>query len=115
MKGFLLRALVRLRLVAQPTFRITVQHTHPGPDQLTADNIVVVRGAAADKWTCFRCPGGCGQKIMLPADTWRTVTDWLGRPWIDPSVRQLNDCRCHFWIRRGTTYWCGDSGTFRSF
>lgn len=113
-RGLLLRALVRLRLVEEPAFRITVQDTHPRPEQLAADSIVLVRGTSGDKWTCFQCPGGCGQKIMLPADTWHTGTDWLGRPRIEPSIRQLNDCGCHFWIRRGKAYWCRDSGTFPS-
>ena len=115
MRGFLLRTLVKLRLVEQPAFDMTVQDSHPEPEQLTSDNLVVVRGATGDKWTCFHCPGGCGKKVMLQADTWHTVADWLGRPWIHPSVRQMNDCRCHFWIRRGSTYWCRDSGTRPNF
>ena len=35
--------------------------------------------------------------------------DWLGRPSLSPSVRQLNECRCHFWITRGMVRWCADS------
>lgn len=36
--------------------------------------------------------------------------DWLRRPSVTPSVRQLNDCGCHFWIKSGRIQWCSDSG-----
>jgi hypothetical protein len=41
---------------------------------------------------------------------WAASIDRLGRPTLHPSVRQLNECKCHFWIREGTVHWCTDSG-----
>ena len=41
---------------------------------------------------------------------WTAVPDWMKRPTISTSVRQTNECRCHFWIRQGRIDWCKDSG-----
>jgi hypothetical protein len=59
-----------------------------------------------NKWACFHCPGGCSEIIRLSLSKnerpkWTTVPGWLKRPAVSPSVRQLNDCRCHFWIKQG--------------
>ncbi|MGB4950377.1 MAG: DUF6527 family protein [Rhizobiaceae bacterium] len=67
-----------------------------------------------DKWACFRCPCGCGETIKLSLSKnrrprWTAISDWLKRPAISPSVRQTNECRCHFWIRQGRIDWCKDS------
>ncbi|WJY23323.1 DUF6527 family protein [Fontisubflavum oceani] len=40
---------------------------------------------------------------------WTAMSDWLRRPTISPSVRQTNECRCHFWIHQGRIDWCNDS------
>lgn len=113
MRGFLLRLLVRLGVAERPEFTATQQAGHPG--DLAAGRLVIVRDGKIRKWTCFQCPGGCGERILLSmswtrSPKWRARVDWLGRPSIHPSVRMLNDCRCHFWIRRGRVEWCRDSG-----
>lgn len=41
---------------------------------------------------------------------WRTLVDWLGRPTVEPSIRQVNECRCHFWVCCGRVVWCADLG-----
>ena len=63
------------------------------------------------KWASFRCPGECGRIVRLrlaPTESphWEVNTDWLGRATITPSVRQLTECDCHFWVRRGCVHWC---------
>ncbi|MCW3783225.1 DUF6527 family protein [Defluviimonas salinarum] len=76
--------------------------------------MIVVRDGV-DKWACFLCPGGCGEVLKLSLSRnrrprWKVNIDWLARPTAAPSVRQLNECRCHFWIRKGRVEWCRDSG-----
>ncbi|MDV4146480.1 DUF6527 family protein [Shimia sp. FJ5] len=75
--------------------------------------MIIVRDGV-DKWACFHCPSGCGETIKLSLSKnrmprWTAMSDWLRRPTISPSVRQTNECRCHFWIRCGRIDWCRDS------
>ena len=100
--------------IKPPVFISEVVSQHPTPDSLEEGKLVIVKNGRLKKWACFRCPGGCGLKIMLSlspnrSPRWRVKSDWLGRPSIKPSIRQLNDCGCHFWIRRGGVEWCLDS------
>ncbi|WP_333722496.1 DUF6527 family protein [Agrobacterium tumefaciens] len=37
---------------------------------------------------------------------WQVTLDFWSRPTIKPSVHQLNECGCHFWITNGTIDWC---------
>lgn len=113
MRGVVLRMLVRLGIAKRPELTATEQRVHPG--NLDVGQLVVVRDGGIEKWTCFQCPGGCGENIMLSMSRkrrprWNVHIDWLGRPSVQPSVRMLNDCRCHFWVRRGRVDWCRDSG-----
>lgn len=87
---------------------------HPSPEELVQGVFVVVKDAQHDKWACFRCPGGCGQKVQLSLSNqrsprWRVKLDYLDRPTVSPSVRMTNHCGCHFWIRDGLVEWCPDS------
>lgn len=98
-----------------PDLVARVRETHPPPAELVDGRLVVVKDGELEKALCFRCPGGCGQKIVLSLLAsrvlrWRVRLDWLRRPTVEPSVRQLNACQCHFWIRCGRVEWCGDSG-----
>lgn len=91
---------------------------HPIPEELCTGTLILVRDGGLDKWACFRCPGGCGEKIQLSLSQtrrprWAARFDWLLRPTVHPSVRQLNACRCHFWVKRGRVFWCADSGRRR--
>ena len=88
---------------------------HPTPEELPPGHLVVVRDGGREKVACFLCPGGCGQKIVLSMfhnrhSRWRVRFDWLGRPTVSPSVRQLGKCQCHYWIHAGAVAWCADSG-----
>lgn len=105
----------RCRLVGRSDLVGRVSARHPTPEELQARSLIVVRDGALDKWACFRCPGECGEKIQLSLSRarrprWSVRLDWLLRPTIEPSVRQLNACRCHFWVEHGQVQWCADSG-----
>ncbi len=85
----------------------------PADMEIKSDELVVVESDGFRKWACLKCPGGCGVKIALSLNPnrrprWRVATDWFARPSIEPSVHQMNDCRCHFWVRRGVIEWCPD-------
>ncbi|MDB5325902.1 MAG: hypothetical protein JWM57_1471 [Phycisphaerales bacterium] len=107
--------LVACRIIPRPDFVARVQRDHPAPEQLKPGRLVVVRDGPVEKWICFLCPGGCGEKVMLnlsarKSPRWGVTIDWLNRPTVEPSVLQVNGCRCHFWIRGGEIDWCPDSG-----
>ena len=107
--------LVSLRLIKQPELIGRVRSSHPTPEEIAPSEIVIVGDRKYRKWACFRCPGGCGEVILLSLNTsqrpsWKVVLDWLRRPTLYPSVRQLNECNCHFWVRKGLIEWCEDSG-----
>ena len=36
--------------------------------------------------------------------------DFLDRPTIHPSVRQLDGAYAHFWVKSGYVEWCADTG-----
>lgn len=112
-RTFAQQLLTRLRLIPRPDFAAKIVPTHPTPEEVKPGAMLVVGDDKYQKWACFRCPGGCGENILLPLNKtqrprWAVSVDWLGRPTIHPSVRQLNDCRCHFWIRQGCVDWCPD-------
>ena len=93
----------------------SVQEAHADPERLTSGRMIIVRSGRLDKWGCFRCPGGCGEKLQLSLSQkrrprWSIAVDWFGRPSVSPSIRQTNACRCHFWIKKGRVEWCRDSG-----
>jgi hypothetical protein len=105
---------VRLGFIAKPVFEIRFMDRHPTPDQVQDGQIVVVRGVEHHKWACFRCPGGCGNRLQLSLvptrrPRWTIRRDWLNRPSVHPSVLQTGACGAHFWIANGTVIWCEDS------
>lgn len=110
----LLKVLAAIGIARRTDLIARVSDTHPAPVDLPPGRLVLVRNGSLEKAACFRCPGGCGVKIVLPLTSskrpiWRVQLDWLRRPTVEPSVRQLNECQCHFWIRRGLVEWCSDS------
>ncbi len=42
--------------------------------------------------------------------SWDVTIDSLDRPTVSPSVRQLEGSYAHFWIKKGSVEWCGDTG-----
>ena len=109
------RSLEVIRLIPRSRLLAKVQAVHPTPEQLCRGTLIIVRDNSVDKWICFGCPCGCGAKVQLSMDRnrrprWAAKVDWLGRPSVEPSIRRLDECLCHFWINRGQILWCADSG-----
>lgn len=109
------QALVAAGIIPRPDLVARVMDSHPTPGDLKPGVLVVVQDGDRAKWACLRCPGGCGEKLQLSLNLsrrprWAVSLDWLQRPSVSPSIHQLNDCRCHFWIKGGTVEWCVDSG-----
>ena len=115
LKTWLRTAFVALGWIKRPAFVGEIMPRHPSSQELVEGTLVLVKDAIGDKWACFRCPGGCGQKVQLSLSAqrnprWKVKLDYLDRPIVSPSVRMTNSCRCHFWIHSGVVSWCPDSG-----
>ena len=83
----------------------------PAQSSLTDGKLALVQSGDVKKWACLKCPGGCGEVINLSLNPnqrprWTVSEDFWTRPSIDPSVRQKNDCGCHFLIKQGQVIWC---------
>ena len=112
--NILRRFLAAVGLIQRPDLVSKVMGRHPSPTDLPSGTLIVVKDGELEKWACLRCPGGCGEKLMLSLNAarrprWTVTSDWLRRPSITPSINQLNACRCHFWITSGVVHWCEDS------
>lgn len=106
--------LIKLKVIERPDLSARIVKVHPAPEEIIPKQVFVVGDARYRKWACFRCPGECGEAILLSLKqtqhpSWKVTIDWLGRPTIHPSVRQLNECKCHFWVRHGCVEWCADT------
>lgn len=104
------RSIVRPDLVLRSTER------QPAPQDLRSGVVYMVQGGGTPKWAVMRCPCGCGEKLQLSLNParrprWTVHRDRLRRVSLQPSVRQTAGCFAHFWVRRGTIEWCGDSGS----
>jgi len=85
--------------------------SHPTADEAEGGDLLLVRDGEIEKWACFGCPGGCGKMIALSLNPtrrprWKVTFDFWKRPTVKPSVHQLNECGCHFWITSGRIRWC---------
>ena len=88
--------------------------TFPKSESVEEKHLYVTQVRHHRKWVSFRCPGNCGKVIRLrlastESPHWTISTDWFGRTTVTPSIRQLNTCCCHFWVRRGCIEWCADT------
>jgi Family of unknown function (DUF6527) len=111
--GWMRQLLVWMRRIRQPDFVVRRVRVHPAPEEIKPGMMIVVADRHLQKWACFQCPGGCGEVIKLSLNPkqrpcWQVQADDWGRPTVSPSVRQLNACGCHFWIREGNVEWCDD-------
>ena len=87
----------------------------PSNDRIAKGDFFVVASDQHKKWALFKCPCGCGRVITLGLSARRkphwVVTLGSGKfPTLYPSVRQLDGCLSHFWLKDGTVYWCRDTG-----
>ena len=104
------------RLRKAPSNRFVTRRcpTFPRADSIEERCLYVTQVRHLRKWVSFRCPGNCGKVVRLrlaPTESphWTASTDWLGRTTVIPSIRQLNSCFCHFWVRRCRIQWCVDT------
>ena len=103
--GFIRRADIVAQYVAD----------HPNSESMRPGELYVVGNKHFQKWALFQCPCGCGDTIMLSLSakrrpSWTVCIDWLGRPSLSPSVRQIGGCYSHFWLKQGRLKWCADTG-----
>jgi hypothetical protein len=99
----------------RPAFIVLRAHDVPVRDTLKPGVAVLVGPRGAPKWLSLPCPCGCNVPYLLSLShsrrpQWTVALDWAGRPTVTPSVRRLDGCRSHFWLRRGEVDWCRDSG-----
>ena len=107
--------LVWLRIIPRPEFLARVVSDHPAPDSINTGLIYVVGGSDYQKWAYFRCPSRHDEIIQLSLmpnrrPRWQVTIDFLQRPTIHPSVRQLDGSFAHFWVKKGRIEWCADTG-----
>lgn len=107
-------ALVHFHAIEKPDFYTKFLSLYPSPEEIKPGVLIVVGNSKFKKWACLKCPDGCGETILLSLSQsrrprWTVVVDWLGRPTICPSIRQLDGCKSHFWLKQGTVEWCSDS------
>lgn len=114
MRNILRRSLELFGLIRRNDLSCQITTRHPNPEHLAKGRVILVRNPK-DKWACFPCPCGCGEitKLSLAQTArprWKAEIDWLNRPTISPSIRQLSGCKSHYWIKEGSIEWCRDSG-----
>lgn len=107
--------LIWLRIIPRPDLLARIVPDHPSPESMTPGWLYVVGANGYWKWAYFRCPADHDEIIQLSLmperrPRWKVSIDRLGRPTVDPSVRQLDGSYAHFWIRQGRVDWCPDSG-----
>ena len=114
--GVALRALLEFfRIMKKADLVAELVADHPDRERMQQGRLYLVGDQRFQKWAVMACPCGCGETIMLSLSqkkrpSWSVQPDWLGRPSVDPSVRQTAGCYSHFWVRQGRIQWCGDTG-----
>ena len=107
--------LVWLRVIPRPDLVAQIVSEHPRRECIEPGFIYIVEGQGYKKWAYFRCPADENEIIQLSLmerqrPRWDITIDWLNRPTVQPSVRQLEGSYAHFWIKKGSLEWCEDSG-----
>lgn len=112
----LMRAfLIWLGIIPRPDILVRIISDHPVPESIEPGWIYVVGGPGYKKWAYFRCPADTKEIIQLSLmqnrrPRWDVTIDFLNRPTVHPSVRQLDGSYAHFWIKKGCVEWCQDAG-----
>lgn len=112
---FLCNILAWFRIISRPTFSVVLVDDHPEAETMSDRFIYIVGGRDFAKWAYFRCPADRDEIVQLSLmpkrrPHWSVTIDFLGRPTLSPSVRQLEGSYAHFWIKKGAVVWCADSG-----
>ena len=102
-------------IIRRPEFVCVLIADHPLPEAMEAGKIYVVGGPGYQKWAVFRCPKHQEEIVQLSLmqnrrPRWTIAMDFLDRPTIHPSVRQLDGAYAHFWVKSGYVEWCADTG-----
>lgn len=111
--------LIKFGIIPRPDFLARKVSEHPIYDSIEIGCIYVVGGKDYQKWAYFRCPKHDEEIIklsLMPSHRprWAIHIDFIERPTITPSVRQLDGSFCHFWLKKGRVDWCFDSGIQRA-
>ncbi|MCY4610135.1 MAG: DUF6527 family protein [Gammaproteobacteria bacterium] len=114
-RAFCRTLLIRLQIIPVPDLLVRIVADHPSPSNLEVGLIYVVESSGFPKWAYFRCPADSNEVIQLSLmpnhrPRWNVLIDFLQRPTITPSVRQLDGSYAHFWIKKGRINWCEDTG-----
>ena len=93
-----------------PARKLTIVNGDELPPRLPRRGLVLLRDNGEDWSIAMRCPCGCGQKLELPlipeaTPRWDLRVDADGRPSLAPSVWLRDNCRSHFFLRRGKVQW----------
>lgn len=115
LKKFFREGAAALGIISRPEFIALRVSDHPSPEALAVGVVYIVGGADYKKWAVFRCPKHEEEIVQLSLmpnrrPHWTIVLDFLERPTIHPSVRQLDGSYAHFWVRNGQVDWCADTG-----
>ncbi len=114
-KKLLRESAVALGIIRRPELVGVLVGDHPLPDALESGKVYIVGGPGYQKWAVFRCPKHEDEIIQLSLmqnrrPRWSITLDFLDRPTIHPSVRQLDGAFAHFWVKSGRIEWCSDTG-----
>ena len=87
----------------------------PSNETIVSGELWVVENRGNSRWALFRCPCGCNHVITLSLQKvhsphWVISHSQYHRPTLMPSVRQLDGCCSHFWLKDGRVFWCEDTG-----
>ncbi len=109
------KLLCTLGVINEPELLARRVSQHPSSDDIRVGWIYVVTSHGHPKWAYMRCPSDPSEVIQLSLmpsrrPSWSISIDFLERPTISPSVRQLAGTHAHFWVKKGSIEWCHDSG-----
>ena len=107
--------LVLLGIIPEPDILAKMVAESPASEAIENKTMYIVSEKRHAKWAYFRCPADRDEMIQLclmpnHRPRWMITIDFLGRPTVNPSIRQLDGSFAHFWIRKGQINWCKDSG-----
>lgn len=102
-------------LIDPPDILVRFTNTHPLPEDVEFGVMHVVASGNRWKWAYFRCPSKYEEIIQLCLMTdyfpsWKLSVDFLLRPTLTPSVRQVSGSYAHFFVHCGKIQYCRDTG-----
>lgn len=91
-------------------YKVEIIPDNPNPDTLKKNIVYVVGEKKYVKWAYLKCPCGCNDAILLSLNrteypSWSIYQDNLGRASISPSIKKLDGCKSHFFIKKGKLIW----------